>query len=123
MGDDELVVAHVDPHGGPLDGPVAQQRAGDLGLDLSGDESTQRPGPVHRVVALLRDEAAGALADLHRDVAFGEPHAQVGQHELDDVLDLARAERREQHGVVDPVEELWPEVARSSAITRSVPPA
>ena len=44
-GDDELVVAHVDPHGGPLDGPVAQQRAGDLGLDLSGDESTQRPAP------------------------------------------------------------------------------
>ena len=102
----------------PSISPVAQQRAGDAGLHLAGDEPAQRPGTVDRVVARPRDEAAGLLTDLQRDVAVREPVAQLAEHQLDDVLDLAQGERGEQHRVVDPVEELGPEVSSAARPAR-----
>ena len=49
-------------------------------------------------------------ADLQRHAALGEAVAQVVEHQVDDPLDLGLRQRLEQHDVVDPVEELGPEV-------------
>ena len=40
-----------------------------------------------------------------------EPGPQVVEHQVDDALDLGLGQRLEQHDVVEPVEELGPEVA------------
>ena len=93
---------------------AGEQRPTDAGLDLVGDEAAQRAGAVDRVEALLGDEATRVLGHLERHAAIGEPGAQVVEHQLDDALDLRLGERLEQHDVVDPVEELGPEVARGA---------
>ena len=103
---------------------AAEQRPADAGLDLVGDEPAQRAGAVHRVEALFGDEPAGVLADLERHPPVGQPGPQVVEHQVDDALDLRLGQRLEQHDVVDPVEELGPEVpAQLGHHQRRGPPA
>ncbi len=89
---------------------AAEQGSTESGLDLVGDETAQRTGPVDRVVALPDDEAPGPLGDLERDPAIGQAGADLVEHQLHDALDLGLGERFEHHDVVDPVEELGAEM-------------
>ena len=53
--------------------------------------------------------STAARRELERDLALGEPRADLLELQLDDLADLLERERVEHHDVVDAVEELGPE--------------
>ena len=67
---DELAVLHVHAHRVAIADLAIEQLLGQLVLDLSLDESLERPGAERRVVTLERERADRVIAELQRDVAF-----------------------------------------------------
>ena len=113
--DGELPVGDVDHDGRVLGQVTAQERAGHAGLHLAGDEPPQGTSAVRRVEALLRHEPPGLLRGLERDPLLRQPLPQLVELEIDDALDLGERQRLEQHDLVDPVQELRPEVGPQGA--------
>ena len=97
-------VLAVDVDDDPLTGarPVADDHPGQLALQLAVDRAPQRSGPQLRLVAALGEPVDRGVADLQHDLLSGQPLGGAGQHQPGDRAQLGRAERVEQHGVVDP---------------------
>ena len=74
------------------------------------DRPLQRPRAVGRIVALGDQQILGAVGQLDVDLAILEPLHQAAQLDVDDRPHLLAAERVEEDDLVDPVEELRPEV-------------
>src|SRR5690606_32793449 len=70
----------------------------------------QRPSAVDRIVAGLREVLARRIVEGERDVALAEPPPQVLELDVDDAPQMRALERAEHDDVVDPVDELRPEV-------------
>ena len=75
-------------------------------LDPFLDHPLQRPGAVHRIVALAGDQVAGRIGQDQFDVLLGKAVGQVLHLNIDNPADLARLEVQENNGLVDAVEEL-----------------
>src|SRR3989454_10655759 len=69
----------------------------------------ERPRAERRVVALPAEERLGGVGDLELDALGLEPPLEMAELDLDDPGDLVAPERVEDHDLVDPVEELWPQ--------------
>ena len=108
--DVQLAVADVDSDDRPLVELAGEQGATDPRLQLVGEVAPQRAGSVHRVVAMLGDEPACVLGEFECRAALGQAAAQLLDLQIDDLLDLRQGQAAEQDDVVDPVEELGPEV-------------
>src|SRR5258708_26045289 len=74
------------------------------------DRPLDRPRPIDRVVALVRDGRLGGRGELDVDLPLLEPLRERLELELDDRFELLLGEAVEDHGLVDPVEELRPEL-------------
>ncbi len=74
------------------------------------DRPAQWPGAQHRVVPLLRQQGLGGRRQLESHVLVLELGVHPGQHQIDDLDDLGLGQLVEDDDVVDPVEELGPEV-------------
>src|SRR6202034_2783933 len=72
----------VDADHGAVPDVTAQQRPGDPGLDVPGDETAQRARAVDGIEALVRDEAGRLGRDLECHLALGQPGPQVAEHEI-----------------------------------------
>src|SRR5215469_1062930 len=64
-------------------------------LDQTLDGAAQRASPVSRIVALAQDELRGPGRNLQRDLTLGEKAFHIPQQEVNDALELFRAERVE----------------------------
>ena len=69
-------------------------------------EALHRPGAVDGVVRRGRHVVDGLRADLEAEEALLQALAEVTELEVHDLLDLLWSERREEHDLVDAVEEL-----------------
>ena len=74
------------------------------------DGPAERPGTVVGVVALVDQEVLGLVGEDQFQAAIGHPAADLGQLDVDDLLQVVLVERAEDDDVVEPVEELGPEV-------------
>ena len=106
----ERPVLHPDLDQRSVGDLAGDQRPADPGLEGALEEALQRPGAVDRVVALAGDVLPRRVRELELHPAAGEPAAEVLEEEPDDLPDLVEAERLEEHHVVDPIQELRPEV-------------
>ena len=79
-------------------------------LDNALDQPLERARAEHRIVAFLRDVPARGFGQLDAQVALGEQLLESLQLQADDVLELRLAQRSEDDDVVEPVQELRPEV-------------
>ena len=87
-----------------------EQERGQRILQLLLDDPLERPRPVDRIVALVAEPVARRVVHIQRDLAVGQQGAQPFELDIDDGRhDLAR-QAVEQQGLVDPVDELRPEV-------------
>src|SRR5882724_8277576 len=104
--EDELVAVGVDGHSVAFGELVLENLERQRVLDQPLDRPLERPRPERRVVALAGDDRFRGLGDLEPDAPGGQAPTQVLELDVDDTLDLLPAERREDHDLVDPVEEL-----------------
>ncbi len=79
-------------------------------LDLRLDGALQRPRAVHGIEARLADAVARGIVQPQLNVALGQPLPQPSQLDVDDGADLLAAERMEHHDLIDPIDELGPEM-------------
>ena len=80
------------------------------------DHPLQRPRAVGAVVALARQPLERAAIQLQPDLAIGQQLAQVLQLDLHDRRHVAALQPAEQDDLVQPVEELGPEVLRAPRV-------
>ena len=98
------------------DDPVArlelalEQRPGERVLDEPLDRPLERPRPERRVVPSRTISALAAGGQVDRQVLRGEPPRQVGDEQVDDRRQLRLGQGVEDDDLVDPVEELGPEL-------------
>ncbi len=97
------------------DGVAVDDLAGEDALrqpvaDLALDEPAQRTGAVRRVESGERKPFAGRGADVQLEPAVVQPLTERLDLQLHDPGELVEAQRIEDHHVVEPVEELRPEV-------------
>src|SRR5207248_11008013 len=85
---------------------AGEQLHGELVLNLALDQPLQRPGPVARVVSLVRDMRAGAVGQHDPQLALREPLLELPKLDVHDPRDVLAAERFEHHDLVDAVDEL-----------------
>src|SRR5205823_8861784 len=70
----------------------------------------QRPGAVGWIPTCFGHELLRRFRELEPEAALGQPLAQPPELELDDLAQLLPRERLELDDLVDPVQELGPEV-------------
>src|SRR5471032_2763160 len=70
----------------------------------------ERPCAVRRVEAFLHEIFLGLVRQLHVNLGLLEPLHQAPELDVDDLLQVLAAERVEEDDLVDPVQELGPEV-------------
>src|SRR6266545_1581213 len=88
-GDGQLAgVVEVDQDGRPVVHVNLDRGAADTGLHLALDVPAERARAEHRVEAGPRDMPARGIGNPYRDLAFGQPVAQLVEHEVDDAFDL-----------------------------------
>ena len=83
-------------------------------LDEPLDRPLERPGPERGVVPSRTMSALAAGVSSSVEVLRGEPPLQVGEQQLDDLRQVRVGQGVEHDDLVDPVEELGPEVARAA---------
>src|SRR5262245_40513818 len=108
--DSQFTVADINPYHRAFAEVAGEQRTADSRLQLVRQVSTQGPGVVPRVIAMLGDQPAGIFGEFEHRAALGQPAPEVGDLEIDDLFNLGQGQAAEENDVVDPVEELWPEV-------------
>ena len=86
------------------------QRPRERVLDQALDRPLERPRPVGRVVPSRTIRARAAGVSSSGQVLAGEPPLQVGQQQVHDRGQIGVGEGVEDDDLVDPVEELGPEV-------------
>src|SRR5690606_6535763 len=106
----ETPVLSVDRDPAALPERAVQEQPGQLVVDLPLDGAAQRPGPVLRLVAAPGQPVHGRLGELHADALALEPATRRLQQQVGDQAQFLRDELAEHHHLVDPVEELGPEV-------------
>src|SRR3954451_18022086 len=100
--------AHANGVAGPEVAP--QDALSEWVLELLLDRPLERPRAVDRVEPSLGKPIARRRLEHEPDVAIGEPSVQVRELNVDDLADVLRLERMEHDHVVDPVDELRPEM-------------
>ena len=108
--EEELVGAAGDPHPGAVRDLAGQDLVGQRVLHLALDDALQRPRAVDRVVALVGQPGARRLVEVERDLAILEQLLQPRELDVDDLRHVAPLQAVEQDDVVEPVEELRPEM-------------
>ena len=93
---------------------AGQQRPRERVLDEPLDRPLERPRAERRVRALAHDQRAGRRRQLEHEVRGREPPLEVGEQEVDDRRQVRVGQRVEHDDLVDPVEELGPEVRRAA---------
>src|SRR5262249_17598317 len=79
-------------------------------LDLLLDGALERPGPVDRVVAAVREIVTRRLAELEREVAIRQTECEPAELDVDDLPYVLAVERVKDDDVVDAVQKLRTEV-------------
>src|SRR5262245_48566037 len=79
-------------------------------LQLLLNRALQRPRPVDRIEARLREAIACGGVEHEADLPLGEPALQILELNVDDLADVLLLERMEHHNVVDAIDELRAEV-------------
>src|SRR5690242_13674211 len=74
------------------------------------DGPLQRTGTVRRVIPLLDELVFRGIGQADVNLALLESLQQSGNLDVDDALDVLTSKRMEEDHLVDPVEELGPEV-------------
>ncbi len=74
------------------------------------DGALERACAVGRIVAFLHQEVLGRVGQLDVNLPILEPLQQAAKLDVDDLLQVLEAERVEEDDLVDPVQELRPEV-------------
>ena len=74
------------------------------------DRPPERSGPEGEVRALARDQRPRRRRQLQHEVVLGQPLLQVGQQQVHDRRQLGLGQRVEDDDLVDPVQELRPEL-------------
>src|SRR5439155_2292467 len=87
-----------------------EERSREWVLDEPLDRPLQRAGAEGRIGPLADDQLPGARRELDPEVLLEEPSLQALQEELDDLLEVALRQGVEHDDLVDPVEELGPEL-------------
>ena len=89
---------------------TADDTLADLGLDGALKIPLDRPRTICRRVRLIGDQALGGVRHVHRDTPVVKPLLYLRKTQVDDLDDIGFSERPEQHGVINTVEKLRPEV-------------
>src|SRR5262245_63677015 len=109
--EDDGVALGVDRDGVAVVQLALQQLERQRVLDEALDGPLERPRPERRIVALASEQAPGRVGHLELDAPSRQPLAEMAELDVHDPGDLVPTERREDHDLVDPVEELGPERA------------
>src|SRR3546814_7101698 len=90
---------------------AAEEQGRQRVLQRALDHPLQRPRPVDRIVAGLRQPGEGGVVQLDGDLAIRQQLAQPPELDIDDALHLVAAEPVEDQDLVEAVQEFRPEVA------------
>src|SRR5262249_3288798 len=80
-------------------------------LDVFLDRTPELTGAVGRAVAVFHQRLLSGLGEHQRDTLLGQLLVDPADHEPNDFFDVRGRERMEDHGLVDPVQELRAEGA------------
>ena len=105
----------VDAHAVAVADLAGEDLSREAVLDALLDDALQRSRAELRVVAFARERDGCRRRDTERDAARREALAQVAELDLDDAAELLARQRVEDHGLVDAVQELWPQVLLEDA--------
>src|SRR5690606_35100833 len=93
-----------------------EDAAGELVFDAALDGAPHGAGAERRVVALVDELVAGSFGEFEVDAAVGETLAHFVDQQTDDLLEFVAGERLEDDDLVEPVEELRPEMFAQGAV-------
>ncbi len=99
---------------------AAEDLLGERVFDEVLDRPAERTRTVVGVEALGDDEVLGLVGEDEFQAAVGQPAADLRQLDVDDLLEVVLVQRVEHDHVVEPVEELGPEVLLDGDL-RAVP--
>lgn len=102
----QLAVVHLSGHNG----------AGAQGFQLALDQALHRARAVDGIVALLHQQIDGCVGHSQLYLTLRQALAQVIEQQIDNAAHLIAAEGREDHGVVDTVEEFGLEGAAQNGL-------
>jgi hypothetical protein len=105
----------VDAHAVAVADLAREDLASEAVLDALLDDALQGSRAELRVVAFARERDGCRRRDTERDAARREALAQVAELDLDDAAELLARQRVEDHGLVDAVQELRPQVLLQDA--------
>ena len=75
-------------------------------FDTTFDASSQRPGPVVEIPALVDQELASLVVQYEFQATVGKPFVDLGQFEIDDLLKVFAGELSEDDDFIEPTQEL-----------------
>ena len=107
----QLAVVHLSGHNG----------AGAQGFQLALDQALHRARAVDGIVALLHQQIDGRVGHSQLYLTLRQALAQMVKQQIDNAAHLIAAEGREDHGVVDTVEEFGLEGAEAHIINGHIP--
>jgi len=82
-------------------------------FDLLLDRPLERPRPIHRIESSLSKLLPGRVRQDDRHLALRQPFMQIPELDVDDRANMLLAQRMENDHVIDPVDELRPELLRN----------
>ena len=100
----------VDPDGVARRELALEQSPGQRILDEPLDRPLERARPEGGIRAFLHDQLSGGRGQVDRQVLLGQPAIQPAQEQLDDLFEIGLRQRVEDDDLVDPVQELGPEL-------------
>mmetsp|Transcript_46897 Transcript_46897/g.118173 ORF Transcript_46897/g.118173 Transcript_46897/m.118173 type:complete len:499 (-) Transcript_46897:1516-3012(-) len=116
----QLVGGLADAHHRVLLERALDQHLTDLSGHLLLQVAPQRAGAIHRVPSLLDGQLGARLLQLQVDVLLSQAFGDVGELQVHNARQLLLGEGAEHHDVVQPVEELGPEVLANRAHNRAL---
>ncbi len=113
-GERQLAVLGVDAHDVAVHEVAFEQPERERVLEQPLNRPLERTRAVGRVPAGLGERRLRRVGQLEAETALGEPAAQPLELQPDDLAELLARQRPELDDLVDPVQELRPEVTRAS---------
>src|SRR5580765_359411 len=108
--DRQRAVHDVDPHGVALVELAGEELDREGVLELPLEQPPKWPGAERGIVALARQQVVRSVGELEGEFALGEPRRQAADLDVDDLPKVPTRERLEHDDLIDPVDELRPEV-------------
>src|SRR5512132_1899090 len=108
--DRQRAVRDVDPHGVALVELAGEELDRERVLELPLEQPPKRPRAERGIVALAGEQVVRPVGELEGEFALGEPCRESAHLDVDDLPKVLARERLEHDDLIDPIDELRPEV-------------